>query len=88
MGGFLGMLAWMTLEASACSTILVGKKASSDGSVLMSSSCDGDIMGSMYVMPAQTYPQGTRLPMYWNLPRPRTHEEYQAKLLKGYDLVG
>jgi len=39
-------------------------------------------------MPAQTYPEGTRLPMYWNLPRPQTHQEYQANLRKGYDLVG
>jgi dipeptidase len=45
-------------------------------------------MGLIYVMPAQKYPQGTRLPMYWNLPRPKTHQEYLANLRKGYDLVG
>ena len=54
----------------------------------MSSSCDGDIMGLIYVMPAQKYPPGTRLPMYWNLPRPTTHQEYLANLQKGYDHVG
>lgn len=86
--GLAGLLARTPPEASACSTILVGKKATSDGSVLMSSSCDGDIMGSIYVMPAQKYPQGTRLPMYWNLPRPTTHREYLANLRKGYDHVG
>ena len=26
--------------------------------------------------------------MYWNLPRPKTYEEYQANVRKGYDLVG
>jgi len=72
----------------ACSTILAGKEATADGSVLMSSSCDGDIMGLIYVMPAQKYPQGSKLPMYWNLPRPRTHAEYLSNLRKGYDLVG
>jgi len=86
--GLIGSLAWMPRQSFACSTILVGKKATSDGSVLMSSSCDGDIMGLIYVMPAQKYPQGTKLPMYWNLPRPRTHEEYLSNLRKGYDLVG
>jgi len=86
--GVIGPLAWMPREAFACSTILVGKKATSDGAVLMSSSCDGDIMGLIYVMPAQTYPPGTKLPMYWNLPRPKTHQEYLANLRKGYDLVG
>ena len=86
--GLIGSLLWTSRQTSACSTILVGKKATSDGSVLMSSSCDGDIMGSIYVMPAQRYPKGTKLPMYWNLPRPRTHKEYLANLRKGYDLVG
>ena len=74
--------------ARACSTILVGREATPDGSVLMSHSCDGDIMGLIYVMPAQTYPKGTKLPMYWNVPRPKTHAEYLANLRKGYDLVG
>lgn len=84
----IGSLVWTPCEVLACSTILVGKKATSDGSVLMSSSCDGDIMGMIYVMPAQKYPQGTRLPMYWNLPRPKTHKEYLSNLRNGYDLVG
>lgn len=86
--GFIGSLVLAPEVSSGCSTILVGKKATSDGSVLMSSSCDGDIMGLIYVMPAQKYPQGTKLPMYWNVPRPTTHDEYLANLRKGYDLVG
>ncbi len=75
-------------RATACSTILVGKKATADGSVLMSHSCDGDVMGLVYVMPAHSYAPGTRLPMYWNVPRPSTYEEYQANLRKGFDQVG
>ena len=54
----------------------------------MSSSCDGDIMGLIYVMPARTYAPGTRLPMYRNLPRPKTHAQYLAHLRQGYDHVG
>lgn len=83
-----GAMGWTARTASGCSTILVGRKATADGSVLMSHSCDGDIMGRIYVMPAQTYPKGTKRPMYWNLPRPTTHSEYLANLRKGYDLVG
>ncbi|MCP4258697.1 MAG: hypothetical protein GY774_14535 [Planctomycetes bacterium] len=86
--GLIGLLSWTPRDGTACSTILVGKKATSDGSVLMSHSCDGDIMGLIYIMPAQKYPQGTKLPMYWNLPRPKTHQEYLSNLRKGYDLVG
>jgi len=75
-------------RGACCSTILAGKQATADGSVLISHSCDGDVMGLVYVMPARSYPPGTRLPMYWNVPRPNTYEEYQANLRKGYDLVG
>jgi dipeptidase len=67
---------------------MVGRQATADDSVLMASSCDGDVMGLIYVMPAQEYPPGTKLPMYWNVPRPQTVREYQANVRKGYDLVG
>jgi len=73
---------------TACSTLLAGKGCTADGSVLMSHSCDGDVMGLVYVMPAQSYPSGTQLPMYWNVPRPKTYEQYRANLRKGYDRVG
>ena len=82
-------VAWGTArQAAACTTVMVGKRATEDGSVLMASSCDGDVMGLIYVMPGRTYPPDTRLPMYWNLPRPKTYEEYRANVRKGYDLVG
>jgi dipeptidase len=85
----IGCAIWaMTSQIRACTTVMVGKQATADGSVLMASSCDGDIMGLIHVMPAQEYPPGTKLPMYWNMPRPKTHAEYQANLRKGYDLVG
>ena len=67
----LGPILWTPQDTLACSTILVGIEATADGSVLLSSSCDGDIRGSIYVMPARNYAPGTKLPMYWNLPRPK-----------------
>lgn len=83
-----GLAVLVLPRATACSTLLAGRLASADGSVLMSHSCDGDVMGLVYVMPAQSYPPGHRLPLYRNLPRPGTYEEYQANLRKGYDQVG
>ena len=84
----MGILVWVGQGARACTTLMVGRAATDDGSILMSSSCDGDIMGLIYVMPAREYPESTRLPMYRNLPRPENYEEYMANLRKGYDLVG
>lgn len=81
--------AWGRTEtAGACTTVMVGRQATADGSVLMASSCDGDVMGLIYVMPGETYPPGTKVPMYWNVPRPKNYHEYRANLQKGYDLVG
>ena len=85
----VGVVVWTVISpAEACSTVMVGKRATADGSVMLASSCDGDVMGLIYVMPARTYPPGTKLPMYWNVPRPKTYREYQENLRKGYDLVG
>ena len=81
--------AWGTAwPVAGCTTVMVGKRATQDGSVLLASSCDGDVMGLIYVMPAQEYPPGTKLPMYWNVPRPKTYQQLQVNLRKGYDLVG
>jgi dipeptidase len=67
---------------------MVGRTASSDSSILLASSCDGDIMGVITIMPASDYGRPTKLPMYWNLPRPRNLAEYAANLRKGYQYVG
>lgn len=83
-----GLATLPSAPALGCSTILSGSGATADGAVMMSHSCDGDVMGLVYVMPARAYPPGTRLPMYWNVPRPSTYAEYQDNLRKGYDHVG
>ena len=47
-------------EVLACTGLLVGKKASTDGSVMISYSADSHTLyGEMYRWPAATYPQGT-----------------------------
>jgi len=85
VGGMVGMVA---SRGWGCTTVMVGRQVTADGSVMMASSCDGDVMGLIHVMPAQEYPAGTKLPMYWNMPRPKTYREYQANLQKGYELAG
>ena len=53
-------------ELGACTTIMAGRQATADGSVLMSSSCDGDQMGHLYLVPARQYPPDQRVPMLSN----------------------
>lgn len=48
------------LEGQSCTSIMVGKKASSDGSVITSHTCDGRYRTWMSVEPAANHPQGTK----------------------------
>jgi dipeptidase len=84
----LGSLAWAVGGAYACTTILVGKSATADGSVLMATSCDGGIMGRVYVVPAKEYPKGTQVQMVYDFPAPSTWEKQLDLAGKGYTVVG
>lgn len=46
------------LEGQSCTSIMVGKKASDDGSVITSHTCDGRYRTWMTVVPAQKFRQG------------------------------
>ena len=52
-------------SAWACTNLVVGKKASKDGSVIISYSCDDyGAFGSLQVIPAADHPAGTMHPLY------------------------
>ena len=84
----LGSLALTATRAHACTTILVGRAASADGSVLMGTSCDGNVMGRVYVLPAKEYPQGAEVRMFYDFPAPSTWEKHREKAKKGATFVG
>ena len=52
----------------SCTTVLAGNKATRDGSVLMATSCDGNVMGRVYVRQAEEYLG--RVPRYFDCPAP------------------
>jgi len=72
----------------ACTTVLAGKAATVDGSVLMATSCDGNIMGRVYVFPAKEYPKDAKVRMFYDFPASSTWEEHEDQVKKGYTFVG
>jgi dipeptidase len=71
----MGSLAVTANDAHACTTILAGRAATTDGSVLMATSCDGNIMGRVHVIPAKEYPKDARVRMFYDFPAPATWKE-------------
>ena len=74
-------------HGDACSTILVGRAATSNGAVLMSHSCDGDVMGLVYVMPAQSYPPALAC-RFTGMCRAENLRGVSSQPSQGYDQVG
>ena len=75
-------------DVQACTTILVGKGATADGSVLLATSCDGNMMGRTYVQPARDFPSDAKVQMFYDFPAPSTWEEHEAQMKEGYTPVG
>lgn len=58
----------------SCTSIMVGKKASADGSVMTSHTCDGNYRTWMEIVPAARYERDTTVAIY----NGRMHTEYAA----------
>jgi dipeptidase len=53
------------LKSTACTNLIVGKNASTDGSTIVSYSADSyGLFGELYHYPAATYPKGTMMDVY------------------------
>jgi len=50
-----------------CTTIMVGRLASTDGSVMTSHSCDGNYRTWLDIVPHQKYEKGAMHPVYWGM---------------------
>jgi dipeptidase len=50
-----------------CTTIMVGRLASTDGSVMTSHSCDGNYRTWLEIYPHSKFSQGTMHPVYWGM---------------------
>lgn len=52
------------LEGQSCTSIMVGKKATTDGSVITSHTCDGRYRTWMHIEPAANYKEGATVPVF------------------------
>lgn len=62
---FLSLVAFMT-SVYPCTVIAVGKKASKDGSIIISHT-DTGTNSRIFVVPAQTFKKGEMAPVYWGI---------------------
>lgn len=81
MAALAGVAAWIPAEArtaapDACTSIMVGRKASADGSVMTSHTCDSWYRTWIQQVPAADYPRDTVMSVY----RGRMHTEYPASM--------
>ncbi len=53
--------------AESCTSIMVGRLASSDGSVMTSHTCDGNYRTWVEIFPHTKYEKGTMHPVYWGM---------------------
>ena len=56
------------VQVQSCTIIAVGKKASADGSVIVSQTDNGDDC-RIRIVPAMNFPKGSKAPVYWGIQR-------------------
>jgi len=66
-----------------CTSIMVGRLASTDGSVMTAHSCDGNYRTWLQIEPRRENPPGARKPIYWGLLHTETPDDMRGVRLKG-----
>lgn len=72
----------------ACTTVMVGRDASADGSVIMGRCNDGNRMSWIEIIPAMEFAKGTEIPMHSTRPLLGTIAQFEKQQLPGFDFVG
>ncbi len=67
----------------SCTSIQVGRLASTDGSVITCHTCDGNYRNWLNIVPHKTHPKGATNKIYWGTLHTETIDDLRGKLLKG-----
>lgn len=70
-------------DPESCTSIMVGKNASADGSVITSHTCDGNYRTWMQIVPAKQYPTDTIVAIYDGLMHTESVDDKSKWVLKG-----
>ena len=76
------LLPGLTADIDACTIIAVGKKASADGSVILSHTDTGPD-SRIRVVPGRTWPEGSQAAVYWGIQDPKQPLDQPTEIL-GY----
>jgi dipeptidase len=63
---FTTLFLFLTIQSNSCTIVAVGKKASKDGSIIISHS-DAGQDSRIFVVPRMTYKAGSKAPVYWGI---------------------
>ena len=67
----------------SCTSIMIGKKATTDGSVMTCHTCDGRYRTWLNIVPHETHDPGAMRPVYWGTLHTETAWDLRGKILKG-----
>jgi dipeptidase len=67
----------------SCTSIQVGRLASTDGSVITCHTCDGNYRNWLNIVPHKTHPKGAANKIYWGTLHTETVDDLRGKILKG-----
>lgn len=73
----------LTEEEASCTSIMVGKKATTDGSVITSHSCDGNYRTWLNIVPHSKFDPGTTRKVMWGTMHTETSWDLRNLIVKG-----
>ncbi len=71
------------VQDCGCTSIMVGKLSSTDGSVMTAHSCDGNYRTWLQIEPARDNAEGAQRPIYWGKLHTETPSDLRGMTLKG-----